>query len=325
MTNAGEAALPEAHPDPAGRRPRVSIGLPVYNGARFVAQAIESILGQTFTDFELVISDNASTDQTPQICERYAASDPRVRYSRNAKNIGGANNTNLTFRLSRGEYFRWAAHDDVCDKALLESCVDVLDRNPDVVLCYPDIVQIDENGNRLPQQSPPADSGTTPFSRFRFLSSRRHACEAVYGLMRASVLRRIELIGNFTDADRVLLCEIGFHGALHRIPRALFYKRRHTGNQYKDWRGRMAWYRPELAETGSLTFPFWSQYHAYFRAVHRAPMSISEKAMCDLWLMGPWLARFGRGMAMDVVVAAQMLARSKDARKKKYGDVDGWA
>src|SRR5262245_52473779 len=92
--------------------PTVSIGLAVYNGGQYLAQAIESILGQSYADFELIISDNASTDETETICRSYVARDERIRYSRNATNIGGARNENLTTTLARGRYFRWAAHDD---------------------------------------------------------------------------------------------------------------------------------------------------------------------------------------------------------------------
>jgi len=306
--------------------PRVSIGLPVYNGDKFLEQAIVSILGQTFTDFELIISDNASTDRTAEICSRFAKRDPRVRYSRNETNIGGGNNSNLTFRLSRGEYFRWAAHDDICAERLLERCVEVLDRNQDAVLCWPEIVYIDERGQQLrPKGFYQGQIGETPFSRFRFLTSRRHGCEAIYGLIRADYLRRTELMKNYTDSDRVLLCELALLGRFLWIHEPLFYKRQHVGNQYKDWRGRMAWFTPSLAESGKVTFPFWTQYYNYFRAVHKVPISPGQKLLCDLWLLGPWLARYGRAMANDVLVAAQMMSHSKEWRKQKYRDVDRWA
>jgi glycosyltransferase involved in cell wall biosynthesis len=305
--------------------PRVSIGLPVYNGERFLELAIDSILAQTFADFELIISDNASTDRTAEICSKYARVDSRIRYSRNATNIGGANNANLTFRLSRGEYFRWAAHDDVCSERLLEKCVAVLDWRPELALCYTETVDIDEHGKRFSGKTRPFEGADTPFSRFRFFSSRKHDCEAVYGLMRASVVRKTGLMRNYIESDRVFLCEMGFHGGFHVIREPLFFKRRHAGNQYKDWRGRMAWFAPALAETGASTFPFWSLCYDYFGAVRRAPVSARQRALCHLWLSGPWLARFGKNMAKDVLVAGYMLSRSKEWRKRKYQDVDGWS
>ena len=107
--------------------PRVSIGMPVYNGADHVAKAIQAILSQTFEDFELVISDNASSDGTDQICRRYAALDPRIRYCRNDHNLGAAANYNRVFELARAEYFKWAAHDDLYAPEYLERCVAELD------------------------------------------------------------------------------------------------------------------------------------------------------------------------------------------------------
>src|SRR3984957_9664125 len=103
----------------AGSPPRVSIGLPVYNGEKWLAQSVDSLLSQTFSDFELIICDNASTDGTDAICRRYAEQDQRVRYIQNAENIGGMLNANLSFGVARGEYFRWAAHDDRCEPTLL--------------------------------------------------------------------------------------------------------------------------------------------------------------------------------------------------------------
>ena len=125
---------------------RVSMGMPVYNGERYVAEAIESVLQQTFGDFELVISDNGSTDSTRSICEGYAARDPRVRYFRSDANRGATWNFNRVVELSRGEYFRWAAHDDRIRPEYLERCVAVLDADPEAVLCYTQVEIIDAAG-----------------------------------------------------------------------------------------------------------------------------------------------------------------------------------
>src|SRR5438128_3187989 len=110
--------------------PSVSLGLPVFNGEAFLVQVLESILAQTYGDFELIISDNASTDATPDICRVYAARDPRIRYVRNATNVGAARNFNRVFQLSTGEYYKLANADDVCAPTLVERCVAVLDTHP---------------------------------------------------------------------------------------------------------------------------------------------------------------------------------------------------
>ena len=128
--------------------PRVSVGLPVYNGERYLRLAIDSILAQTFEDFELIISDNASTDHTEEICREYAARDPRVIYIRQPRNRGGAWNFNHVVELARGEYLKWAAHDDVLAPTFLKECVAALDRLPGTVLASPRTVKIDESGKR---------------------------------------------------------------------------------------------------------------------------------------------------------------------------------
>lgn len=115
---------------------RVSIGMPVYNGEPFLRETLDAILAQTFRDFELIISDNASTDATEQICREYAAQDKRISYSRNQQNIGASANFNRVFKLSSGEYFKWSAADDLHASDFLAKCVEILDRDRSVVLCH---------------------------------------------------------------------------------------------------------------------------------------------------------------------------------------------
>jgi len=127
--------------------PRVSIGLPVYNGEDYLAEAVDSILAQTFEAFELILSDNASTDATEEICRGYETQDPRVRYFRSPTNRGAAWNYNNTVHMANSsEYFKWAAHDDTCAPEYLRKCVEVLDRDPEVVLCHTTTIDIDAQG-----------------------------------------------------------------------------------------------------------------------------------------------------------------------------------
>ena len=132
-----------------GHQPPVTIGLPVYNGQDHVRAAVESILAQTYTDLELLVCDNASTDATGDIIAELAAQDARIRYHRNPKNIGLIGNFNLAYRLSRSPYFKWAAVDDLCAPTLLEKCVAVLDADPGVVLCHSRTDIIGANGSVL--------------------------------------------------------------------------------------------------------------------------------------------------------------------------------
>ncbi|MGH2603742.1 MAG: glycosyltransferase family 2 protein, partial [Dehalococcoidia bacterium] len=116
--------------------PRLSVGLPVYNGEQYLSEALDALLGQSYEDFELIISDNASTDGTEDVCRRYLAQDQRIRYVRQPRNIGAAPNHNFVFRQARGELFKWASHDDLYARDLLRRCVEALDEHPHMVLAH---------------------------------------------------------------------------------------------------------------------------------------------------------------------------------------------
>lgn len=126
--------------------PTVSIGLPVFNGENYLEEAIQSILHQTFTYFELIICDNNSSEDIGAICNKYEQQDSRIRYYRNDENVGASRNFNQTFELARGPYFKWAAHDDRLAADFVERCVSVLDRDPDMVLCFSRTQVIDAEG-----------------------------------------------------------------------------------------------------------------------------------------------------------------------------------
>jgi glycosyltransferase involved in cell wall biosynthesis len=136
--------------------PAVSICLPVYNGENYVAAAIESMLAQTFADFELIITDNASTDRTGEICRKFADADSRVRYHRNERNVGGARNQTLAVQMARGRYVRLSAHDDKIAPTHLEECVALLEKRPDVVIAFTRTVVIDEVGAEVSHTAPRA-------------------------------------------------------------------------------------------------------------------------------------------------------------------------
>jgi glycosyltransferase involved in cell wall biosynthesis len=302
--------------------PRVSVGLAVFNGEPYLEEAIRSILSQTFEDFELILSDNASTDGTAAICRRFAAEDPRIRYYRNATNIGGANNENRTFALSRGPYFRWAAHDDVCAPELLERCVAILDRDPDVVVCFTQVVEIDHNGTRGRVNSRNNASSARPHERFAGIASSKDFCEETYGLIRSEVLRKTRLQQNYTGSDRTLLCELALYGRFYEVPEPLFFKRFHPKNVYTDWRARMAWFDSSLE--GRISFPFWAQLLDYFETIRRAEVPASVKRRCRLY-MARWVVEHARNLAKDVLVAGYMLLHTPEWRRRRHRKENIWS
>lgn len=200
--------------------PRLSIGLPVYNGENYVAEAIDNLLAQTFTDFELVISDNASTDGTREICEKYAAKDERIRYLRQPCNIGAAPNHNFVVQASRGEFFKWAAHDDLFAPELLEKCVRALDEHPEAVLAHSHMAIVDERGEILENYDYTLDTDSPDTAkRFRSLMFVEGG-DDFYGVIRTSVMRRIAPHDSYHNAGRKLVGELALYGTFVQVPRS---------------------------------------------------------------------------------------------------------
>ncbi len=271
-------------------KPRVSIGIPVYNGDNYLAEALDSILAQTFTDFELIISDNASTDRTQQICQTYVAKDRRIRYYRHAENLGAAKNFNHVFELSRGEYFKWAAHDDICAPEFLERCARVLDDEQSVVLCYPKTTFIDAQGkiqdhyaDNLNLRSP------KPSERFQKFFNNPGWCHPVFGLIRSNVLQKTPLIGNYPRSDRNLLGELALRGEFCELAEYLFHRRIHpqiSTETHKSEAELAVWFDP--TKRGKMVFSRWRRLSEYFRAIKRAPLSRSEQIRCYIWTLDKW-------------------------------------
>jgi glycosyltransferase involved in cell wall biosynthesis len=267
---------------PPSASPRVSIGLPVLNGERFLAGALESLLAQSFTDFELIVSDNASTDGTEDICRACADRDSRVRYSRADVNLGAAANFNRVFQGARGEYFKWAAHDDLIAPTWLARTVEVLDEDPSAVLCQSTVSTIDENGVPIggADHVLPNVSGERAPVRFRDLVLIDHVCNDIFGLIRSDVLGRTRGLGGYIASDRVLLAELGLHGRFRTIPEPLFFVREHPGRSVNalPFHRRSSWYDPSAGT--SRVFPHWRFYREYFALIARSDLTPAERLAC---------------------------------------------
>jgi glycosyltransferase involved in cell wall biosynthesis len=262
--------------------PRVTIGVPVYNGDAFLVQTLDSLLEQTFKDFEIIISDNGSTDRTAEICQSFAARDFRVRYYRSEVNRGAAWNHNRLVELARGELFKWNSADDVCAPEYLERCVAALDANPEAVLACTNVLEIDEHGRPLAERPvPPVFASDDAAQRFRRHVRLDHLCIHIYGVMRANVLRKTDLIGSYTDSDRVLLAHLALFGQFVVLPDTLFYNRHHPSRStqaYVGWRSRTVWFDPAAAHR--RLFPFWTEFAAFWDAIGRSPLRFIERLRC---------------------------------------------
>lgn len=281
-------------------RPRVSIGMPLYNAERYLVLTLESILAQSFTDFELVISDNGSTDGTESICRAHAANDKRVRYYRENTNRGAAWNHNRVFALSRGEYFKWASYDDLLGRQFLERCVAVLDRHPSVVLCCTKVTDIDDVGQCMAIKSSKASSLLQPHQRLRALTNKGHTCEEVYGLIRSDVLGKTPLIASYTSSDQNLLVELSLYGQFYEVPEALFFHRWHARSTYYLWPSRVErwlWFDPHAK--GRNLFPYWKQLYEYLSTIWRVPIRWSQRVRCYLHMV-TWLKECIGYLASDL-------------------------
>jgi glycosyltransferase involved in cell wall biosynthesis len=273
--------------------PRLSIGLPVYNGEEYLAESLDALLGQTYEDFELIISDNASTDGTDEICRRYAEKDSRIRYVRQAKNIGATPNHNYVFEVSRGELFKWASHDDLYGRELMQRCIEALDERPDVILAHAWQAIIDGSGAvTVPlDYQHKTDSPRAPV-RFRSLLFEPGG-DDFYGVIRSDVLRRVKPLDSYHHADRTYVAEIALHGPFYQVPELLYFRRDHPGRAERanpSKRSRCINLDPRRANPLLNPTPrLLAEYIWGFVAlVRRSPISAAERRECYRYLL-QWL------------------------------------
>jgi glycosyltransferase involved in cell wall biosynthesis len=271
--------------------PRLTVGLPVYNGQNFLTESLDALLAQTYTDFELIISDNASTDATEEICREYAARDPRIRYVRQPVNIGANPNHNFVVQVARGEFLKWASHDDLYAPQLLESCVEALDERRDVVLAHAHMAIVDAQGGlvekydyRIETDSPDAPT------RFRSLLWTDGGDDQ-YGVIRTDVLRRVTPIASYHNPGRTLVAELALHGPFHQVPEVMYFRRDHPGRG--DRRGSINAICENLDPNrrGQSSSRLVAEYLAgYVAAIRRAPLSAADRRRCYQYYL-EWLGR----------------------------------
>jgi glycosyltransferase involved in cell wall biosynthesis len=291
--------------------PRVSVGIPVYNGEKYLAETLESLLGQSLHDFEIVISDNASTDATSEISRWYEVKNSRVHYFRNDRNIGAAPNFNRVVELSRAPFFHGGAYDDLYEPSFLERCVDALERDPGVVLSHARTKLIGDNGEPLifdrerdcyidsygrsrgtsgdvmrPQPYHIGEAAS-PEVRFREVLWVMGWSLPLSGVIRTDALRRTSLYGNYSGADKVLLAELALQGRFHEVSEELFAKRIHQGcTHFKTTRERA-----EHESRGPRCIPQFMMLQDYAKMVLAADLSARQRLHCMMTIAG--IARRG--------------------------------
>jgi glycosyltransferase involved in cell wall biosynthesis len=287
--------------------PRVIIGLPVYNGERFIGAAIESHLTQSFDNFDLIISDNGSTDSTREICSDYASNDKRIRYLQSPENRGILWNHRRVLEeiQNPNQYFRWAGADDVMEPGLLQVMVDVLDSRPDVEAVVPDTKNIDEHGEiigsaprTLNLQSPDA------FERARdvLLASYQHVI--AYGLLRASTVRVMRTGPNYPGWDSVFVWELALRGKLVQPAEPALLRRFHAGSisRVRNVSEVRRWVEPNSVP--GMNFPHWSWAYERARALIACPLSTRDRLRIGRFLARTTLWQRG-AMVRDITQAAR--------------------
>jgi len=210
------------------RVPTLSIGIPVRNGARYLGATLECLLRQELADVEILISDNASTDETPDIIRAAAARDPRIRFVRQTDNLGPAENFNYVFRHTTGEFFSWLACDDTFEPTFHIRLVELLRSRPDAAAAMSRLQLIDSDGNLLGPSDEPVDGDhPDPIERFIRYAGFSHWCQFCYGVARRSAMAKTRLLPSFWSGDRLYCAELALAGPLLRHPDRLFYVRQH--------------------------------------------------------------------------------------------------
>jgi glycosyltransferase involved in cell wall biosynthesis len=304
--------------------PRLTVGLPVHNGENYLAESLEALLGQSFENFELIISDNASTDGTAGICQRYQKEDPRIRYIRQPHNIGGAPNHNYVVAQARGELFKWASDDDLYASDLLDRCVKELDQFPDAVLAHSWTAIIDGSSPCAKAvEYPLATASLSAPERFRSLLFESGGDDDG-GVIRTSVLRRTAPLGSYHHSDRTLVAELALHGPFRQVPDWLYFRRDHPERAERafatvrtwcanlDPRRSSAWRNPAVRLYAEYVWAFVS-------AIRRAPLPPAEKRECYHYL-AQWLTtrasvRTGRYVADQPYVAGVCISLDEIAPK----------
>jgi glycosyltransferase involved in cell wall biosynthesis len=267
-------------------KPEISVGMPVYNGEKYLGLAIESILNQSFPDFELIISDNASTDGTQDICQSYLKQDSRIKYVRHAQNMGGPRNWNYVFKQSSGIFFKWTSANDLCHPDFLAGCKEVLDRRQDVVLCYPRTKLIDAEGNVIQEYTDVLNiQDQRAKDRFIKLLSTIQLNNAQCGLVRSSTLRKTALEGIYQGGDFTLLAELVLHGKFYELPSYLYYRRMSADSVTIDKSEKELKQFNDPTDSSGRDFTFFKYRLGYFKAVFRSPIGVQEKLASTLYLL----------------------------------------
>lgn len=293
--------------------------MPVYNAERYLEAALESLLAQTFTDFELIISDNASTDATAEICRRYTGRDARIRYERQRQNRGANWNFNRVVELARGELFKWAAYDDLCEPTFIERCVAALDADPGIVAAHTRTIEIGPTGRLLHRPDAPADRPHNPAGppalaaspradlRFRDVLLNHGWGVRSFGVIRTEPLRRTGLYQPAYGWEKIIMAELALVGRFHLVDEPLFQQRVHPDamSQLAASSSRL---KALAAHYDGRALPRLAYLRGYLRVAWRSRRSLFSFLLCAVWTAA-WVLQVRKWPAVLASMSSRLTPR----------------
>lgn len=295
------------------RAPLVTVGLPTYNGAVYLARSLDSLLAQDYQNFELVISDNASTDATGSIARAYAERYERIRYVRQPSNLGAAANFTFVLAAASGPYFMWASDHDLWDPGFISRCVAALEANPAAVLAYPQTMLIDESDAPIEEMDDQIDvEQASALARYKHLIWRLILCNMIYGVGRRDAMAAT---GGFPDVfgpDHVVLARMALQGPILRVGGHLFLRRRNRPPETPDEHRNRALVDLEPSKAGARSaMPAPRLYRDlrahHLRAVKESSLSAREKLDARMATLACFHLRFH--VASNLVRVLRVTAR----------------
>jgi glycosyltransferase involved in cell wall biosynthesis len=272
----------------------VALGMTLYNNARFLPEALESILSQTYSDFHLVMLDDGSRDETPEIARNYATRDARIRYERHEERQGMIAAWRRAFELACGDgaavgYFAWTSDHDRWHPEWLRTLVECLDRHQEVVLAYPLSRRVDGEGRIIDKPLRTFDTaGISDLGErwSRLCHDGIGAGDMVYGLIRVPALISAGVFRDVLRPDRLLIAELALRGQFRQVPQILWYRRR-------------------------LGIPSVDRQRATLFGGHRAPRTIGLPPAVQHAdaLYANYVRRFDSGLGVTRATLIRMIAR----------------
>lgn len=288
--------------------PAICIGLPVYNGERFLERAITSVIDQTETDWHLVITDNGSTDRTQEIASAFAQRDDRITYRRNPENLGAVANFAIAFESCASPYFAWLAYDDWYAPEYLSRMKSVLDADAAAVMCFSGMGVVDDSGEVFRSRTEPIDAAKSQTLLVRVhtvLWSLGDPTAPVFGLMRSNALRRTGLIRNSNEPDRILITELAALGPIYQVHEQLFL---HYGPRGHTVRDNWAWLNP--ANRGKPRLATFRIFSHQLNAIRRADGRLVERYLLIADLVLATIVTRVRGKTKSIIRSATRSVRS---------------